>query len=108
MGAVSAFAVIVILALVNADSSSDRNVTFFAGLNCLTLGLFSFVVNAFMFLVGEHNRRINCIWAFTCKNFRLRRLFGSLTLSLITGMSSGMLIPDSDKSSKSKRRRSTC
>ncbi len=99
-GIASAFAVIAILALVNAVLRPIV-MFLFSGLNCLTLGLFSFVVNALMFLVVSMIAD-ELHLGFHVKNF-VSALFGSVTLSVITGIL-GMLIPDSDKGGKSKRR----
>ena len=78
-GFVSALVVIVLLTLVNATVRPI--VAFFtAPLNCLTLGLFSFVVNALMFwLVDTLN------FGLTVKGF-IPALFGSLLLSAISGI----------------------
>lgn len=78
-GIMSAFLVILVLTLVNAFVRPI--VSFFtAPLNCLTFGLFSFVVNALMFyLVGLLNLGLNV------KNF-IAALFGSVVLSLVSGV----------------------
>ena len=71
-GIVSAFAVIFILTLVNAFIRPVVNF-FFAGLNCLTLGLFSFVINALMLgLVG---------WL--VDGFEVRNLLSGIGLAVI-------------------------
>ena len=82
-GLVAAFAVVVVLSLVNA---LIRPVVafFFAGLNCLTLGLFSFVINALMFyLAGVIARELKL--GFHVEGF-IAALFGSVVLSLVTGV----------------------
>jgi putative membrane protein len=97
-GLVSAFAVILVLTLVNAFI---RPVVlfFFSGLNCLTLGLFSFVVNALMFwLVSAIAQQLRL--GFRVDNF-IAALFGSIALSVITGIL-GTLLPDKSKD-KDKR-----
>ena len=75
----SAFLVVLVLTLVNA---LVRPLVALATmpLNCLTLGLFGFVVNALMFwLVGELEigLRVGDFWA---------ALFGSAVLSVISGI----------------------
>ena len=75
----SAFLVVLVLTLVNA---LIRPLVALATmpLNCLTLGLFGFVVNALMFwLVGELGigLRVGDFWA---------ALFGSAVLSVISGV----------------------
>jgi len=97
-GAISAFAVILVLTLVNAIIRPIV-MFLFSGLNCLTLGLFSFVVNAAMFLlVSAIATQLHL--GFHVRDF-LAALFGSVCLSLITGILS-MLVPDRDDK---KRRR---
>lgn len=92
-GIASAFVVILILTLVNAFIRPIVNF-FFAGLNCLTLGLFSFVVNALMFLL------VSYISAQLKLGFHVRdfwsALIGSVALSVITGILS-TLLPDKDR-----------
>lgn len=92
-GVVSALAVILILTLVNAFIRPVVSF-FFSGLNCLTLGLFSFVVNALMFwLVSAIAEQLHL--GFHVKDF-WAALIGSIALSVITG-ALGMLLPDKDK-----------
>lgn len=60
-------------------------------LTCLTLGLFSFVINAFMFwLVGQ------LIPGFKVSGF-VAPLFGSIVMSLISGVLNSVLISDAEK-----------
>jgi putative membrane protein len=91
-GAFSALAAILVLALVNAFIRPIVRFLF-AGLNCLTLGLFSFVINALMFLlVGAISDRLHL--SFHVNGF-FAALFGSVCLSVITGLL-GLLVPDRD------------
>lgn len=90
-GALSAFAVIAVLTLVNAFIR-PLVMFFFAGFNCLTLGLFSFVVNALMFfLVGAISDQLHL--GFHVRTFTAA-LFGSVCLSALTGVLS-LLLPES-------------
>jgi putative membrane protein len=88
----SAFVFIAILTLVNAFVRPI--VRFFtAPLNCLTLGLFSFIVNALMFwLASQANIGINVktFWA---------ALFGSVVLSVISGVLNAFIV---DRASEDK------
>lgn len=85
----SAFVVVLALALVNAVIRPVVKLITLP-LNCLTLGLFSFVVNALMFwLVGELHIGLYV------KGF-LAALFGSVVLSLISGVLN-TLLPESDE-----------
>jgi putative membrane protein len=82
-------AMIVVLALTLVNALIRPIVAFFtAPLNCLTFGLFSFVINALMFwLVGALNLGL------TVNGF-LPALFGSIVLSVISGILN-LFIPDS-------------
>lgn len=78
-GAISAFVVILVLTLVNAVVRPILALLT-APINCLTLGLFSFVLNALMFwLVGSLDL------GFQVHGF-LPALFGSIILSIISGI----------------------
>lgn len=93
-GLVSALGAVLILTLVNAIV---RPVVlfFFAGLNCLTLGLFSFVVNALMFLLtGYLAQQLNL--GFRVDGF-LPALFGSIVLSVLTGLADTLVPSDKKK-----------
>ncbi len=78
-GLISAFIVIMVLTLVNAFVRPlVRLITL--PLNCLTLGLFGFVINALMFwLVGELDLGL------TVGGF-VPALFGSVVLSIVSGL----------------------
>ena len=85
----SAFVVVLVLTLVNALVRPLVKLATLP-LNCLTLGLFGFVVNALMFwLVGSLGigLRVDDFWA---------ALFGSVVLSVISGILN-TLIPDGDE-----------
>jgi putative membrane protein len=85
----SAFVVVLALTLVNALVRPLVKLATLP-LNCLTLGLFGFVVNALMFwLVGSLNLglRVEGFWA---------ALFGSVVLSFISGILN-TVIPDGDE-----------
>ena len=90
----SAFIVILALTLVNAlVRPVVRLLTM--PLNCLTLGLFSFVVNALMFwLVGLLDVGL------TVKGF-LPALFGSVALSLISGILN-TFVPDKQREARER------
>jgi putative membrane protein len=77
-GAVTAVVVVIVLAVVNATIGLVvRLIT--APLNCLTLGLLSFVINALMFLlVGSLN-----LGSFVVKGF-MAALFGSVVMTIIS------------------------
>lgn len=85
----SAFVVVLALTLVNAlVRPIVRLLT--APLNCLTLGLFGFVINALMFwLVGrlDLGLKVGDFWA---------ALFGSVVLSIVSGLLSAF-IPERDE-----------
>jgi putative membrane protein len=82
-GVISAMIVVLALTLVNAVIRPI--VAFFtAPLNCLTLGLFSFVVNALMFwIVASLNLGLTV--APGTRGF-IAALFGSIVLSIISGL----------------------
>lgn len=85
----SAFVVVLALTLVNA---LVRPVVKLATLplNCLTLGLFGFVVNALMFLlIGNLNLGLRV-------DGFVAALFGSVVMSVIAGLLN-TLIPDGDE-----------
>ena len=85
----SAFVAILALTLVNAIVRPLVRLAT-APLNCLTFGLFSFVVNALMFwLVGalDIGLRVENFWA---------ALFGSLALSVISGLLN-TLVPEKNE-----------
>ena len=78
-----------VLALINA--TLGRVVKFLTiPLNCLTLGLFSLVVNAAMLMLAGSLKI-----GFVVENF-LAALVGSLVLAVVYGLL-GILIPDEDK-----------
>jgi putative membrane protein len=77
---VSAFIFILVLSLVNAFIRPIVNF-FTAPLNCLTFGLFSFVVNALMFLLVGQIKEVGL----TVNGF-VPALFGSVVLSLVSGI----------------------
>ncbi|MBC8101240.1 MAG: phage holin family protein [Cytophagales bacterium] len=88
--AVSALLAIAVLTLVNAVV---RPVLGFlaAPINCLTLGLFSFVLNALMFwLVGALDLGL------IVKGF-VPALFGSVVLSLISGVLNSFIVESNEK-----------
>ena len=63
-------------------------------LTCLTLGLFSFVVNALMFwIVGQ------VVPGFTVHGF-VAPLFGSIVMALISGILNTVLITDGEKNKR--------
>jgi len=84
-GIIGAFIAILVLTLVNALIRPI--VAFFtAPLNCLTFGLFSFVINALMFwLVGKLDVGL------TVKGF-VPALFGSVVLSIISGLLNAFIV----------------
>lgn len=87
-GIVSALAVVLLLTLVNAFVRPIV-LFFFGGLNCLTLGLFTFVVNALMFLLtGFLAQQLKL--GFRVDGF-IPALFGSIVLSLLTGIADAIL-----------------
>ena len=89
-GAITPFIAIAVLTLVNAFV---RPILGFlaAPINCLTLGLFSFVLNALMFwLVGALDLGL------VVKGF-VPALFGSVVLSLISGVLNAFVIDTTDK-----------
>jgi putative membrane protein len=88
--AVAAFIAIAVLTLVNAFV---RPILGFiaAPINCLTLGLFSFILNALMFwLVGALDLGL------VVKGF-VPALFGSVVLSLISGILNLFVVETKDK-----------
>jgi putative membrane protein len=88
--AVAAFIAIAVLTLVNAFV---RPILGFiaAPINCLTLGLFSFILNALMFwLVGALDLGL------VVKGF-VPALFGSVVLSLISGILNSFIVETKDK-----------
>ncbi len=88
--AVAAFIAIAVLTLVNAFV---RPILGFiaAPINCLTLGLFSFILNALMFwLVGALDLGL------VVKGF-IPALFGSVVLSLISGILNLFVVENKDK-----------
>jgi putative membrane protein len=88
--AVAAFIAIAVLTLVNAFV---RPILGFiaAPINCLTLGLFSFILNALMFwLVGALDLGL------VVKGF-VPALFGSVVLSLISGILNSFVVEAKDK-----------
>lgn len=91
----SAFVVVLAFTLVNAVIRPIvRMLT--APLNCLTLGLFSFVVNALMFwLVGALDIGL------TVKGF-VPALFGSIVLSLVSGLLN-TFVPDKREAERERR-----
>ena len=92
-GLVAALAVVLLLTLVNAIVRPVVSF-FFSGLNCLTLGLFSFVVNALMFLLtGYLAQQLKL--GFRVDGF-VPALFGSVVLSLLTGIFD-VLVPSGKK-----------
>ena len=92
-GLVAALAVVLLLTLVNAIVRPVVSF-FFSGLNCLTLGLFSFVVNALMFLLtGYLAQQLKL--GFRVDGF-VPALFGSVVLSLLTGIFDA-LVPSGKK-----------
>lgn len=81
----SAFIVILVLTLVNALVRPLVKLATLP-LNCLTLGLFGFIVNALMFwLVGmlDLGLTVGDFWA---------ALFGSLVLSLVSGVLNNFIV----------------
>lgn len=91
-GAVSAFIVILVLTLVNAFIRPI--VSFFTiPLNCLTFGLFSFVVNALMFwLVGQLDIGLKV-------EGLIAPLFGSIVLGIVSGLLNAFVSHNEDKKS---------
>ena len=90
----AAFLVILALTLVNAFVRPIVRL-FTMPLNCLTLGLFSFVVNALMFwLVGLLDVGL------TVKGF-WPALFGSVALSLISGILN-TFVPDKQREARER------
>jgi putative membrane protein len=89
-GIVSAFLVILALTLVNAFIRPV--VAFFAApLNCLTLGLMGFVINALMFwLVGQFDLGLKV-------NGFVPALFGSLVLSIVSGILNTLVVEASEE-----------
>jgi putative membrane protein len=89
-GIIAAFVAILVLTLVNALIRPI--VAFFtAPLNCLTFGLFSFVVNALMFwLVGRLDVGL------TVKGF-VPALFGSVILSIISGLLNAFIVEPAER-----------
>ncbi len=86
----AAFIAIAVLTLVNAFI---RPILGFlaAPINCLTLGLFSFILNALMFwLVGALDLGL------VVKGF-VPALFGSVVLSLISGVLNAFVVDTTDK-----------
>lgn len=87
---VSALIAIAVLTLVNAFVRPILGLLA-APINCLTLGLFSFVLNALMFwLVGTLNLGL------IVKGF-LPALFGSVVLSLISGILNSFIVENNEK-----------
>ena len=88
--AVAAFIAIAVLTLVNAFVRPILGLLA-APINCLTLGLFSFVLNALMFwLVGALDLGL------VVKGF-IPALFGSVVLSLISGVLNAFVVDTTDK-----------
>jgi putative membrane protein len=88
--AVAAFIAIAVLTLVNAFVRPILGLLA-APINCLTLGLFSFVLNALMFwLVGMLDLGL------VVKGF-IPALFGSVVLSLISGVLNSFIAETNDK-----------
>ena len=81
---------VLVLTLVNAFIRPI--VSFFtAPLNCLTFGLFSFVINALMFwLVGYFNLGLKV------EGF-IPALFGSIILSLVSGVLNAFIVEKNDR-----------
>ena len=88
--AVAAFIAIAVLTLVNAFVRPILGLIA-APINCLTLGLFSFILNALMFwLVGALDLGL------VVKGF-IPALFGSVVLSLISGILNLFVVETKDK-----------
>lgn len=87
---VSSLVFVLVLTLVNAFIRPI--VSFFtAPLNCLTFGLFSFVINALMFLlVGYLDLGL------TVRGF-IPALFGSIVLSLVSGVLNAFIVEKNDR-----------
>ena len=89
-GAESAFVVILALTLVNAVLRPILKLLTLP-LNCLTFGLFSFVINAFLFwLVGQLGL------GFVVKGW-VAPLFGSLVLSVISGILNSFVVETNER-----------
>jgi len=90
-GFVSALIVVAVLALVNAVIRPIVSLLTLP-LNCLTVGLFGFVVNAAMFgLVGwllPDYLRVGDFWA---------ALFGSVVMSIISGLLNSFIPEENEK-----------
>jgi len=88
-GAVAAFLVILALTLVNAILRPILKLLTLP-LNCLTFGLFGFVINAFLFwLVGQLGL------GFVVKGW-IAPLFGSLVLSAVSGILNAFVVETGD------------
>jgi putative membrane protein len=89
-GIIAAFVAILVLTLVNALIRPI--VAFFtAPLNCLTFGLFSFVVNALMFLlVGRLDVGLKV-------DGFVPALFGSVVLSIISGLLNAFIVEPAER-----------
>jgi putative membrane protein len=86
-GVVSALLAIAVLAIVNA-LIRPLVVLLTLPLNCLTLGIFSFVVNALMFwIVGS-----GIIGGFKVNGF-LAALFGSIIMGILSGLANHFITP---------------
>lgn len=89
-GAVDAFIVILVLTLVNAVIRPIVKLLTLP-LNCLTFGLFGFVINAFLFwLVGQLGL------GFVVKGW-IAPLFGSIILSAISGILNAFVVESHDR-----------
>lgn len=85
-GVAPAFAAVVVLAIVNA-LIRPLIVLLTLPLNCLTLGLLTFVINALMFwLAGSLNS------GFVVKGF-LPAVFGSIVMGMISGIANQLVAP---------------
>ncbi|MES1227525.1 MAG: phage holin family protein [Armatimonadota bacterium] len=94
-GILLAFVGVVVLAILNA--TLGRVLKFLTiPLNCLTLGLFSLVINAAMFFVAG-----NLGLGFKVSGF-FGALVGSLLFSAINGVLGGLLIRDKDNKDEDK------
>lgn len=86
----AAFLVVAVLTLVNALVRPLVKL-FAMPLNCLTLGLFNFVINALMFwLVGSLDLGLRV------RGF-VPALFGSVVLSVVSGLLNSFLVDKDDK-----------
>ena len=96
-GVIASVIAVVVLAVVNAIIRPIVKLLALP-ITCLTLGLFSFVINALMFwIVGQ-----GVVPGFSVRGF-VAPLFASIVMGLISGILSSVIVSDGEKEKKDRR-----